>query len=149
MNKFILVAFVFTFFSCTTNPSVHYDKAKEAKDKKEYENAIYEYWNHINKRLAIKNRPDWENPYIYLLDIGDIYVEQGDIANATKYYEMAEEKGVKQGFVNDRYRFIASWYEEKGELDKAIEQLKKYQDRDPELFNLMLDRIAKDIVKLN
>ena len=89
-----------------------------------------------------------ENPYLYLLDIGDIYLEQGQVEQALKEYELAEKNKVKQGYVNDRYRNVASWYEKKGELRKALEVLKKYRKKDVILFDLMLDRIAKKIVEI-
>lgn len=121
--------------------------ASELSEQKRYDEAIQTYHEHIAKRLAVEERPDWENPYIYLLDIGDIYLEQGKVPEAISWYEEAEKRSVKQGYVNDRYRFVASWYEERGELEKAIEHLKKYRERDRLLFDMMLDRLAKALVK--
>ena len=125
----------------------HRVKADEHVKNKNYQRAIEEYWKHIAERLAIRDRPEWENPYLYLLDIGDIHLEQGDVAEALRHYELAEEKEVKQRYVNDRYRYIARWYEQHGELEKALEHLKLYRDKDPLLFDLMLDRIAKLILE--
>lgn len=145
--KKTLYLIILIFLSCTPKPSIHHNNAKELKEDKEFFKAIEQYQKHIDTRLAVKNRPEWENPYLYYLDIGDVYLEMNDEKSATKYYEMAEDKKVKPAYVNDRYRYVATWYEEKGDLKSALKQLKKYKDRDPDLFNLMMDRIAKEIVK--
>ena len=142
--EFVLLSFLF-LMSCT-NVSGRQKAAQLNQDKK-YEEAITEYKKHIEARLAVKDKPEWENPYIYYLDIGDIYLEQDNLEKAMTYYKLAEENGVKQDYVNDRFRQIANWYESKGELKKALEHLEQYQDRDPILFNLMLDRIARKIAE--
>jgi tetratricopeptide (TPR) repeat protein len=113
---------------------------------KKYEEAIAAYREHIAERAAVSDRPEWENPYIYLLDIGDIYLQQGNVEQALTTYESAAEHDVKAGYVNDRLRYIASWYEEHGELEKAIEHLQKYRERDELLFDLMLNRLARQLV---
>ena len=87
-------------------------RADKLSKEKKYEEAVKAYWDHINFRLSVKDRPVWENPYIYLLDIGDLYLEKGDVEQALYHYELAEKKRVKQAYVNDRYRYVASWYEE-------------------------------------
>jgi len=122
-------------------------RADQLSREKKYQEAIDEYWRHIDKRLAVKDRPEWENPYLYLLDIGDIHKEQGDIAEALRCYQMAEEKGVKQGYVNDRYRSVADWYEERGRFGEALQHLEKSRDKEPVMFDLMRDRIARRVVK--
>ena len=122
-------------------------RADRLSKEKKYQEAIDEYWRHIEDRLAVSERPNWENPYLYLLDIGDLYIEQGNVGEALRYYELAEEKHVKQGYVNDRYRGVAAWYESRGRLRDAIEHLEKYQDKDPLLFDLMLDRLSRELVE--
>ncbi len=143
-SKFIFLS-LFCLLSCT-NVSGRQKAAQLNQDKK-YEEAITEYKKHIEARLAVKDRPEWENPYIYYLDIGDIYLEQDDLEKAMSYYKLAEINGVKQDYVNDRFRQVANWYESKGELEKALKHLEQYQDRDPILFDLMLDRIARKIAE--
>lgn len=141
--KYILILFL---LACS-NYTSHQTKAKTHIQDKDYQKAIQEYEKHIEARLAVKNRPDWENPYIYLLDIGNIYLEQNNIEKALKYYEEAEAKNVTQGYVNERYLVVGKIYEKQGQLEQAVAHLAKYRERDPELFNLVLDRIAKELVR--
>lgn len=121
-------------------------KADAYSQEKKYEEAISAYREHIAQRAAVVDRPEWENPYIYLLDIGDIYLEMGDVERALATYESAATHDVKAGYVNDRLRYIATWYEEQGNLDKAIEHLQTYRERDELLFDLMLNRLARKLV---
>jgi tetratricopeptide (TPR) repeat protein len=125
----------------------HRDRADQLAASGQYVAAIAEYRAHLRSRLAAAPRPESENPYFYYLDIGDMYLQLGKPAGAVKYYDLAGKKGVGVEYVNDRLRHVASWYEEQGRLREAIEHLKKYSERDPVLFGLMLDRIAKEIVE--
>lgn len=122
-------------------------KADRHLKEKKYEEAIAEYQAHIEARLAVRDRPAWENPYLYLLDIGDVYLEQGNVDEALRQYEAAEAHGVKQGYVNDRYRQIANWYESRGEYEKALHHLEKYREKDAVIFDMMLDRVARKAVQ--
>jgi len=128
--------------------SYHNDRetADQLSGQGKYEEAVAAYLRHIKQRLSVKERPKWENPYIYFLDIGDIYLEQGNVTEALRYYQMAEDKGVKPGYVNDRYRYVASWYENQNKLKEALEHLNRFASKDPFLFGIMQDRIAKRIV---
>lgn len=117
-------------------------KIKEAK----YEEAVTLIKEHIESRLAVENRAAWENPYFHYLQIGDIYLQLGDPVKATAAYELAEKNGVETGLVSDRYRFVANWFEKQGKLREAVEYLEKYRDRDDLLMNMMLDRLARDIL---
>ena len=137
---------LFLLNSCGPTESSR-SKADTYSREHRYEEAIAEYHRHINDRLGVKNRPEWENPYLYLLDIGDIYLEQGDVEKALENYKLAEDKEVKESYVIDRYRYIATWYEKKGDLKSALKHLEKYRDKDPLLFDLMLDRISRQMVK--
>ncbi|NLF25993.1 MAG: tetratricopeptide repeat protein [Deltaproteobacteria bacterium] len=120
--------------------------ADQLSEEKKYDEAVAAYLRHIKHRLSVKNRPKWENPHIYLLDIGDLYLDQGNVSEALRYYQSAEEKGVKPGYCNDRYRYVATWYEKQGRLREALEHLNHFESKDPFLFGLMQDRIAKQIV---
>lgn len=122
-------------------------QAVSLSQQKQYDQAVAAYWQHIESRLAVKNRPDWENPYIYLLDIGDIYLEQDQVAKALESYLEAEQHGVKAEYVADRMRHVARWYEARGLLREAIEHLKKHRQRDEVLFDLMLTRLARQLVE--
>jgi tetratricopeptide (TPR) repeat protein len=132
--------------SCQYRKESFRSRAEKLTAEKQYAQAIEAYQRHIEHRLSLADRPEWDNPYIYLLDIGDLYLEQGQVNRAIETYELAEEKEVRSEFVNDRYRHIAAWYEKQQQREKALEILNQYRSRDPLLFDLMMDRIAKDIV---
>ena len=122
------------------------EEAEELTREERYDEAIELYRNHISKRLTVADRPDWENPFLYLLAIGDLRLKQDNVDEAIALYEEAEKKGVAAPLVSDRYRGIAVYYESKHELEKAVEILARYRDRDPLLFDGMLDRLSKQIV---
>ncbi len=147
--KFVLLTILLLNAGCTwfANKPGHRQSADNFVKEKRYNEAIESYWQHINERLAVKSKPDWENPYIYLLDIGDIHLQQGQVNEALHFYEMAQQKGVKAAYVNDRYREVARWYESQGQLEAAIEHLKKYRESDEFLIDLMLDRLARKLVE--
>ncbi len=142
----LLGLLLFVIFACSHNNNYQLTKALQATESKHYGQAIEYYQKHIKIRLKEKDRPKWENPYIYYLDIGDLYLMQKDPNSALTYYLDADEKKVEAGYVNDRLRFLAEYYYKNNEKQKAIEHLKKYKNRDPLIFGLMLNRIAQQIV---
>ena len=132
---------------CGTSNSYKFLKeAEEYSRKQEYQDAIGSYRKHIKNRLEYKDRPDWENPYFYLLVIGDLYIGQEKPEEALLSYIEADEKGVDEKLVLDRFRYLANWYENNQQFEKAIEILNTYRDRDSLLFDIMLDRISKELV---
>ncbi len=146
----IIFLLMILMISCqSTTPASFSKQAKVFLENKKYEQAIDAYEKHIQSRLKRKSRPEWENPYVYYLDIGDIYLLQSNLESALKYYFLAEENKVDPSLVSDRLRRIATWYEDNNKLDLALEHLQKYQDRDPEFFNMMLDRLAKKYAQEN
>lgn len=116
------------------------------KEEKRYDEAIQRIERHMHYRLSVPERPSWENPYIYLLTIGDIQLERGDPQKALDSYLEADRHKVDEGFVNDRLRHIATWYEKQKELKKALDHLQNFRKRDPLLFDFMLDRIGKRMI---
>ncbi len=123
------------------------DEAQALEQQGKSEKAIQKYIEHIELRLAEPKRPSWENPYFYFLLIGDVYLKDGDVEKALGAYETAEENKVESVLVTDRYRSVANWYHQRGQSDQALKILEKYRDRDPLLFDAMLDRIAREIVR--
>jgi len=132
-----------TAAACSQYGSDRLREAEQLTREGKYEEAIAAYRTHMDSRLAIQNRPEWENPYFYLVLIGDVYLGKGDVVNALSSYEEAEKNGVHQSLISDRYRSVAGWYEENNELQKAFDILTKYRSRDTLLFDSMLDRIAR------
>ena len=132
-------------FRLGSAPTLH--DAEEYEVKGEYDRAITAYRMHIHNRLKAKDRPEGENPYFYHLKIGDIELKRGQIDKALEEYEFAERNGVEAGLIADRYRQVGRTYEERRDLKGAIGLLERYRDRDPLLFDAILDRLAKDLVK--
>lgn len=112
-------------------------------DEADFDGAIMAYERHMDLRLASEKRPADENPYFYLLMIGDVHLRQGKVAQALLAYDSAERKGISAA---DRYRAVGSWYEDRGELQQAIDILTKYRDRDELLIDAMLDRISRTLL---
>ena len=123
----------------------HLDYAERLTREKKYPEAIEEYHRHIADRSKLKDRPEWENPEFYQLIIGDLYLAQDDPQAALQAYELAHERGVAEGLVMDRYRLLASWYEKRGEFQKGADVIIKHRTKDPVLFDLMLDRLMREI----
>lgn len=120
-------------------------QAEELSRQGDYSSAITLYREHMQERLNVENRPEWENPYFYLLLIGDVQLGQGQPEAALATYEEAEQMKVEPTLISDRYRAVGRWYQEHGQSQKALEVLSKYRDRDSLLFDAMLDRIAKEL----
>jgi len=120
-------------------------KAEEAMRQKDYEGAITLYNKHIQYRLSLDSRPEWENPWFYLLMIGDIELGRGRPAEAVQAYEQAEKEAVDPKLVADRYRFAAKWYEDQGRLQEAFDLLSRHRSLDTILFDIMLDRLSREI----
>lgn len=123
------------------------ESAEGLAREERYEDAIEVYRRHIDHRLAVRDRPDWENPYLYYLTIGDLELKMGDPTRALESYEAAEREQVDQNLVADRYRLVARYYEEQNNREEAIRVLTRYRDRDPLLFDGMMDRISKDMIR--
>ena len=123
----------------------HKQKSDELLKENKYQEAIQELELHINERLKVK-RPEWENPYSYYLDIGDIYLKQDKIDSALEYYNKALTLNVKKDLIADRMRSVALYYEEHNQLKAAIEHLQKHRDLDPDFTDMMMDRLARDLI---
>lgn len=125
----------------------HLEKAEEATRQGDIGRAIESYRSHIAYRLSLTDRPEWENPSFYELMIGDLELRRNDVAAALQAFERAEQAGVEAGLVSDRYRAAGTWLEQHDREIEALELLKKYRERDPLLFDAMLDRIAKEVTR--
>lgn len=126
--------------------SEHEDPIRLAEQQTEqghYEEALVIYQEHMEDRLAQTNRPEWENPYFYLLAVGDIYLRMGQPERALASYNEAEKHGVEASLISDRYRSVAHWYIEQRQLEQALEVLRKYRDRDSLLFDSLLDKVGR------
>ncbi|MCO6431718.1 MAG: hypothetical protein J5J00_12745 [Deltaproteobacteria bacterium] len=122
-------------------------EAEELTRQGRFDDAIEAYKSHMQARLRIAKRPEWENPYFYYLLIGDLELARGNDGEAIGAYQEAFDNGIHRGLISDRYRYVANWYEEKGDLEKAYDLLKLHRELDPLLFDAMLDRISKEIIR--
>jgi tetratricopeptide (TPR) repeat protein len=149
MRLFNLVScsLLIAFLGCFTPGSESLRRADELSREGKYEEAIETYRKHMESRLEVTDRPEWENPYFYLLLIGDEYLHHGNPLKALEQYEEAERKEVHPTLISDRYRAVARWHEEHGELQQALDVLKRFRDRDSLLFDAMADRIARSLTE--
>lgn len=120
-------------------------RAEELTQQGNYEQAITSYEKHIQERVEVSGKPDWENPHFYLLRIGDLQLRQEKPLDALASYEEAERQKVEPTLISDRYRAVANWYLERGDLQQGFDLLTKYRDRDSLLFDAMLDRIGREL----
>ena len=134
--------------ACYPYGSERLREAEELSREGKHEEAIAAYKAHMEARLAVANRPEWENPYFYTLLIGDVYLGKDDPIQALTAYEEAEMRGVHPSLVSDRYRSVARWYEDRHEYKEAFKLLVKYRARDSLLFDSMLDRIGRTMTDL-
>ena len=130
---------------CSSHNSLH--QAEELTQQKKYSEAIQAYELHIAERLNDKDRYDWENPYFYLLRVGDILLTNDQPSEALEVYLRAESQAVETTLISDRLRALARWYEAQNRLEDAFNILTKHRDRDPLLFDSMLDRIGRALTE--
>ncbi len=126
----------------------HLERAEDELSHKKYDEACESYRQHVETRLKAKDRPDWENPYFYYLIIGDIRLRQNKVKESLAAYEFAETKKVEPQLISDRFRHVAKWHEQSGDIEASMNILKKYRDRDPLLFDAILDRLAKELTAI-
>ena len=83
-----------TFSGCrlifTRSGSETLSQAEEALRQDKFDRAIELYQSHMNNRLKIKNRKEWENPFFYTLMIGDIYLKANQPEKALLSYQTAQ-----------------------------------------------------------
>lgn len=139
---------ILSLVSCTFRPasSDRLSRAESLSSQNKFDEAIDLYREHMSERIKVKDKPEWENPYFYLLLIGDLQLRKGDAEEAVVSYLEAEREKIDASLISDRLRAVAKSYEDKGELQKAIDFLREYRDRDPLLIDSVLDRLARKIV---
>lgn len=145
LNILLVPCFAFALTACRHKGKL--DNAEELLRQEKFDEAIELYKTHMSDRLSTKNKPEWENPNFYYLLIGDIELRRSKVDAAIANYKTAQENGIHSSLISDRMRYVASWYEEKGKYDEAIEVLKKNRQLDPLLFDAMLDRLSKDLIR--
>ena len=153
MNKRLKTLIVFyiatlCLSSCSTNFRYYLDKAEAAKERQNYSSAIQFYKEHIEFREKDRKAPK-ENPYFYLLMIGDLYLKNEDPLNAEKTFVEAIEKDVSKPLCAERIRMIAKYYSENNSYEEAFKLLEFHRELDPLLFDLDKDNLHKEFIALN
>lgn len=144
----MLFFLVFVVSGCLFHSGPQYlSTAEDYEAAGEFDKAIEAYRRHMAYRLSLTKRPDWENPYLYLLTIGDLELKRDNPTEALARYDEARSHEVEERLVSDRYRQVAHYYEERGELQNGINVLTKYREIDSLLFDGMLDRLSKQLVR--
>jgi len=126
--------------------SKHLKSAESLERQGKYGEAISAYRQHIQERCEDEERAEWENPSFYLLIIGDILLKQGKVTEALHEYEQAQLEEVAVALISDRFRLIANWLADRERKEEAISILSIHRETDPVLFDLMRDRIARELV---
>ena len=145
--KVITLLGLFSYSACHSlsgESSLH--RAEELSREGRYEDAIAAYREHIDDRLAV-DRPDWENPYFYLLKVGDLQLSMEQPEAALRTFAEAESHKVDPDLVSDRYRSVAHWYLDHEKPQEAFDLLKTHRQRDSLLFDALLDRVARALVE--
>lgn len=137
----------FFYRSFSVSSQTYLEQADYLIGEGQLDQAIEMYKRHIDYRLGVKNRAEWENPYFYYLLIGDLYLKQDKPEESLAAFELAEDKNVERPLLSDRYRLVAGWYEKHNDLKQAVSVLKKYRDRDELMFDAMLDRLSKELTR--
>lgn len=152
-HALVFLFLIVMFSSCSTmmkgtweSYSKYLREAEIYERQGDFPQAIKAYRQHIQRRLENENRAEWENPAFYLLHIGDLYLKQSLVEEALGEYEAARVEGVARTLVADRFRLVAAWLAERGQIQEAIEILSAHRDEDPILFDLMRDRLAREKV---
>ena len=125
----------------------HAQRAQQLRQEGKFEEAITEYRLHMELRRKDAHRPPDENPAFYELLIGDVYLDANSPLEAEESYQRASDADVHGDLVNFKFRHLGQWYESQGNLEKAIQILKKYRDRDPLMFDYDIDRLHKAMLR--
>lgn len=144
----LLLASLLTGTACglfTKIPTV-LESADAARKDGRFEEAISLYKQHMQQRLETSWKIKNENPYFWLLTVGDVYLEAGDPVKARQAYDLARENNVEVPLLVDRYLTLATWYKDHGDSKEAIAILTEYRSLDTLLFNGELDAISKELV---
>jgi KDO2-lipid IV(A) lauroyltransferase len=155
-QKLLLFILFFGASACSIGSS-DLQQAEQLAKAGKYDEAIETYRSHMQSRLEVGDRPEWENPYFYLILIGDVQLKRGDPVAALTMYQEAdtkllscedpESKKFHETLLSDRYRALATWYSDHEQLEKALEILRQFRERDSLIFDAMLDRIARKLTE--
>lgn len=121
-------------------------RAEKLASEGRHQEAISAYNEHIEDRLS-SSRPEWENPYFYLLRIGDLKLLMAQPEDALQTFAEAEQHNVDPVLISDRYRTVAHWYLEHGRTQEAFDLLNTHRNRDSLLFDALLDRVGRSLTQ--
>jgi len=116
----------------------------------EIDQGIILYQEHMLERLKNPWRPDSENPYFYLILIGDAEKDRKNYEKAIEYYKEALSHRVADDLILSRMREVAFELFHTGQEDPAIELLQSFHKLDPLFIDGTIDELNKlKLEKLN
>ena len=151
----ISLLLMFLLFGCSVfapnKPSGFSSLAKQADQARkagDCDKAIPLYREHLHRRLKDSKRPKSENPWFYLILIGDCLVDQDKEDVAVSVYLEAKEKKVLPELVADRFIRISERMTSNNRFSEAMRFLKKHREIDELLFDARIDEIHKRMVAM-
>ena len=147
-SLYISLAFsLFCCFSCSSNKNISLaDKAAQEFNDGDLEQARKNYFRHMKKRLLDESRPNDENPFFYLVLIGDIYLKEEKLERAFYFYRVGHGKKVKTPLIAYRIRKVALAYHKNKQSEIALDILREYRELDEFAFDAEKDKIHREYI---
>ena len=149
-SRFLALALILGTTSCslfsTRNELSLARRAEQAQEAGNCEKAINLYNKHIEDRITQENKAEKENPWFYLIKIGDCQFEQNKETEALNTYLEAKSKKVYPDLIADRIMKVVDMRVKQKRYDDAINLLKDHREIDELKFDSRIDEIHKEIV---
>jgi len=101
----------------------------------------------MDERIRTEGRLAGENPYFYLILIGDLHLDLDEPKKALQNYLEAHSRSVAHELVVSRIRRVALYYSERSNYAAALNLLATFRELDAEIFDATIDRIHRESVK--
>lgn len=149
-SKLLALALILGITSCslfsTRNEMSLARKAEQAQKAGNCDKAIELYSKHIEDRITQEIKAEKENPWFYLVKIGDCQLEQHKENEALNTYLEAKSKKVYPDLIADRIMKVVDLRVKQKRYDHAINLLKDHREIDELKFDSRIDEIHKEIV---
>lgn len=99
------------------------------------------------KRLQNENREEWDNPYFYNLFLADFYLALEKPEKALNLINEANNQNIDTRLILDRATRVMTYYEERGNLDDAVQIMYRYHTLNPILCEIHLDRLLRKLTE--
>jgi len=134
-----------SYFGINNNLSLA-RKAEAAQKEGDCDKAIEYYQLHIESRIEEDKKADKENPWFYLVKIGDCQLQQGKEEDALNTYLEAKSKKVYPDLIADRLMKIVDVRIKNKRYEQAVALLKNHREIDELKFDSRIDEIHKEVV---